>query len=445
MANIKQISLGSSTYELLAKYIQDNSGNAKTWQDILDLMEQAFQVVVSKDAATTPKGVTWGSVTGTLEASAADPNTIYLVPVDDSLSGAYAEYIAVAKTSWEKIGTTAVDLSEYAKKGNYTASTVADHTHTFSGSVNVPTVTPTDKKLSIASSAFATGIKTTANAITGFGAHTTDNALGADAEFGLTGDLGTSKLVMGSVIPAKANGTVVPAVANGSATNTVFGTDATASFAKAGTAVNVAKAGTAVDVAKAKATQTSVASATGAETTAMVASYNNGVLEFAVGGVTLVEAKITEAVANGTVVPAVANGTITPYTFDDVTVPTVTSNASVEVAKAGSAVAVATVDTAVDVVTGIGASGTGATVATGIGTLGVEATAKDQVAAITALGTPTTAAAATELNTSNAVTGLTVGTTGTISFVESVATGTSSQTISGDTGAAGGHDHTVTL
>lgn len=95
-----------------------------------------FKYVISTGAANTPKGVTWYKETGTqtttkiegtLTPSANTEFIIYLVPmqggsstVDKNVSGVYVEYLTIntgtsssPAYSWEKIGTTKTDLSDY--------------------------------------------------------------------------------------------------------------------------------------------------------------------------------------------------------------------------------------------------------------------------------------------------------------------------------------------
>ena len=81
-----------------------------------------FNIVKSSSAANTPKGVVWrvdstNSITGTLEASAADKHTIYYVPSVNGAEDRYDEYMALTTGSstyvWEKIGNTDIDLSGY--------------------------------------------------------------------------------------------------------------------------------------------------------------------------------------------------------------------------------------------------------------------------------------------------------------------------------------------
>lgn len=93
----------------------------KALQDSIAAIDQ-FKYIVSTDAATTPKGVTWTNssgttITGTLAASAATEFIIYLVPdSNDVESGAYLEYMTVkvgSTYSWEPIGTTKISIASY--------------------------------------------------------------------------------------------------------------------------------------------------------------------------------------------------------------------------------------------------------------------------------------------------------------------------------------------
>ena len=97
----------------------------------VETLEGSFDVIKSVDAATTPAGVTWidntdpdnpQTVTGTLVASDRTFHKIYLVPVDNTGTNKYAEYITTKETSgqsttygWERLGTIDVDLTGYVK------------------------------------------------------------------------------------------------------------------------------------------------------------------------------------------------------------------------------------------------------------------------------------------------------------------------------------------
>ena len=75
--------------------------------------------VLSTDAASTPKDVTWDdsgtTITGTLIASSSTSGKFYLVPTTtQSGKDVYSEYVTVKNGnnySWEKVGTTDIDLS----------------------------------------------------------------------------------------------------------------------------------------------------------------------------------------------------------------------------------------------------------------------------------------------------------------------------------------------
>lgn len=75
--------------------------------------------------ANIPKGivVTYSgtSYTGTLEASAAQPGSFYLISTSTEERNLYDEYVPVTDggtKKWEKLGTGSIDLSQYAKYGD---------------------------------------------------------------------------------------------------------------------------------------------------------------------------------------------------------------------------------------------------------------------------------------------------------------------------------------
>lgn len=126
MPDVSKLTIGSSTYDI-KDTVARNAINSK------------FSYVVSTDAATTPKDVTWTSgtttITGTLVASASTQYKIYMVPSSNGTNDIYDEYITVNSSGttyvWEKIGNTDVDLSNYSVKS---------HTHTIgTATIKVPT------------------------------------------------------------------------------------------------------------------------------------------------------------------------------------------------------------------------------------------------------------------------------------------------------------------
>lgn len=240
--------------------------------------------IVSKDAASTPQGVKWINassveVTGTLVASTTTMGSIYLVPASiTSQKDVYDEYVTVedgGSYSWERLGSTDIDLSDLGElaykdtvtlnKQTATASNVTGATVT-NTAVNV---TPTTTNLDVVLE--TTGSKTTANAITGLGNPSTES-------FVKSYPGATSKLVTTSITPT--NGTVsIPNVTGNTSvtatkinsygtastwdytvTNEVLiisganstaptGVDVTASNTTLGTALTAAKVGTATTVA----------------------------------------------------------------------------------------------------------------------------------------------------------------------------------------------------
>ena len=159
------------------------------------------------DAAKIPAGITVSGVTGTLSADDAQAGAFYLIRSVTSagVQDSYDEYVPVGDTSpksWEKIGDTQIDLTDVvtdvsltkqtdsvlgadttftAGTSNVTFGALTGHTDTVLGTgstfnVTQPTinVTPSTTYLGATASGVAVGADGTANAITGFGAHTTD-------------------------------------------------------------------------------------------------------------------------------------------------------------------------------------------------------------------------------------------------------------------------------
>lgn len=157
---IKRLNLDDGEHELLPKYIQDNDGNYKTWQDILDLVDAGFTIEVpwtqadyisstapsASKLATIPAGVEVqynngaSTATGTLVASATTKNTLYFLYCNHGGKDTFDEYATVKvgnDYSWEKIGNTDIDLSAYALKGTYTTDASSGDT----GSAGAETIT----------------------------------------------------------------------------------------------------------------------------------------------------------------------------------------------------------------------------------------------------------------------------------------------------------------
>ena len=133
--NIKQIKVEGVSYDLNAKYIQDGSGNPKTWQNIADMINTGIQLVTDNARKEAAGDGAIGAPATT--AAASTMGKIYLVANDGGISGTYVEFVTIDKGPdstgaagyvryvWEKIGTTATDLTDYVKKGQITLSGTA--------------------------------------------------------------------------------------------------------------------------------------------------------------------------------------------------------------------------------------------------------------------------------------------------------------------------------
>lgn len=155
----------------------------------------AWNGASAPDVASIPAGVvvTYNgtSYTGTMSANSAQPGAFYLVKSSTAVGDLdiYDEYVPVGPDSnktWEKLGDTQVLLSSLgalAYKDNVSA-TASSSAVTFSGGTTdkvlgsdatfTTTVTPTTTNIKATASGTAVGANGTAAAITGFGSHTTD-------------------------------------------------------------------------------------------------------------------------------------------------------------------------------------------------------------------------------------------------------------------------------
>lgn len=142
MAEISKITLPSgTTYD-----IKDATAR--------QMASEGVSFIECTNASNTPQGVTWDdngtTITGTLVASASTKGAFYLVPtVTQGGKDVFAEYFTVIKDeaySWEKAGTTDIDLSflgDLAYKDN------ASGTFTPSGTVSQPSFTGAEGNISV--------------------------------------------------------------------------------------------------------------------------------------------------------------------------------------------------------------------------------------------------------------------------------------------------------
>lgn len=142
MADISKITLPSGTTYNIKDEIARQAAGA------------GISFVVSTDAASTPKDVTWDddgtTITGTLEPSDSTTGAFYLVPATTSGGkDVYAEYITLKDGnvySWEKIGTTDIDLSNL---GDLAYKDSATGNYTPEGTVSQPSFTGTSGNVSV--------------------------------------------------------------------------------------------------------------------------------------------------------------------------------------------------------------------------------------------------------------------------------------------------------
>ncbi len=143
MADISTVFLNNTTYNIKDSTARAGLTNVYTKSEVDDIVDGivgiSFEVVASLPAS-------------------GDAGTIYLVSNSGTGQNIYDEYVwLTASNRWEKIGTTDVDLSGYAKtadlgdlafkdsaSGSFTpAGSVTVNAYTPEGSVSAPTITVT--------------------------------------------------------------------------------------------------------------------------------------------------------------------------------------------------------------------------------------------------------------------------------------------------------------
>lgn len=145
MANIKKVLVSGTTYDIEAlHFITGSLDTPAQWKDYIDsLVGQGLQIVIDTKSSSADEPAT--------AASASTMGKLYMVAIaEQTQSGTYTEFVTVDKGAsaspryvWEKIGTTAADLTEYAKKGTYTSGAPSSNVTGSAGSETVNT-TETD-------------------------------------------------------------------------------------------------------------------------------------------------------------------------------------------------------------------------------------------------------------------------------------------------------------
>lgn len=123
MANIKKIKVGSETHDIEALHFIVANTSLDTpadWKAYIDAAAHVgIEIVIDEKSSQGDYPAT--------PASADTMGKLYMVPLNDPAeSGSYTEFVTVTdegglRYAWEKIGTTEVDLTDYAKKGTYTS------------------------------------------------------------------------------------------------------------------------------------------------------------------------------------------------------------------------------------------------------------------------------------------------------------------------------------
>lgn len=267
-----------------------------------------------------PEGVTVTyndtTYTGTMSANSATPGAFYLVPVGgDENNNIYAEYVPVGATgskTWEKIGDTQVDLSDYV-----TAVTLNKQTDTVIGTDATFTITQPTVALSTGATA-GTGVISVATGITSVTQPTV-----ALSEESATGDnrVAYTKSVSTTKLKATATGGAVSASGDSVTALTGLGTPTTSNVASSVTPTTKKLATTTVTGVSGSTTAskaTAATSQTTADGTGTASQTNTDWLK----GVSVSNGVLTIGAAT------MDTQTTTQFTFADVTVPTAAGNAT---------------------------------------------------------------------------------------------------------------------
>lgn len=141
---IKQIDVGTISspdlYDIAAKYIQDGT-NVKSWQDILDLIEAGFDIVVVNSLPEPSDSTTWADIYETYH------NKIVFVPKSQPSGTDQSDEYVIQRTgtdpnysyAWEHIGSTDIDLTPYALWGIYASGTPSTNVTNEAGGATVNT------------------------------------------------------------------------------------------------------------------------------------------------------------------------------------------------------------------------------------------------------------------------------------------------------------------
>lgn len=134
MADISKIKLNGTTYNL--KDVVSGYATEEYVDDAISTVKQ-FNVVVCTGNADTPLGVVWTKdgekYTGTLAPSAARQRTFYMVYQEQGSGKDYYDEYLVIEGAWERVGSSAIDLSNYYTKSevNSLGQTILTQANTY--------------------------------------------------------------------------------------------------------------------------------------------------------------------------------------------------------------------------------------------------------------------------------------------------------------------------
>lgn len=205
------------------------------------------------DVSKIPEGITvtynGTNYTGTLDANDATPGSFYMIPAsEEENNNIYIEYVPVGETghkTWEKIGDTAVDLSDYITNVTLnkqtdtaigtdatftiTQPTVSLASESSSGTGTTEYIQSVDTSKKLSASASGAGVawnsKDQVTAVTGYPSPTTSSV--ASSVTPTTKKLATTTVtgVSGSTTASKATAATSQTTADGTGTASTTNTD----------------------------------------------------------------------------------------------------------------------------------------------------------------------------------------------------------------------------
>ena len=406
---IAQIKLPSGN----SYYIKDREAREEI-EELWDTVSGGVTFIVAWDGtsapvvANIPAGVVvkYNSTTytGTLAATAAQPGAFYLVKSSSSPSGevldVYDEYVPVKKDAaatptWEKIGDTQLDLSDYVIDVTTSKDVVLGEATTFTNSSSAVSFTggTTDKVLGE-----ATTFALTSGSVS-FGTPTKESfvtSVSADT---------TNKLVVASITPV--SGTTTAHAISGKTDGKLVTTSLTGvSGSTTASKVTAATSQTTVKGFTASTTNTDILKGASVSneilTLGAVAAQTQTTTQFTAANVTVpIASASATTVATGSISSTASGATvITAFTATSRTVAvagTATNVATGGVATTGTGSAIVT-----DVTIGSSADAITALPTASVGT-GITVGTNDKVTAVTGIGTGTAAAQTITVGTNDKV------------------------------------------